>query len=425
MNQLEVLRESLGQCDEIILDALLMRNRIVEDIMVYKEAHDLPVLQPEQEAKQKGWLEARMEGRRHKKEVNDVFASITQNSKRIQSRNLFNYNIFLIGFMGAGKSTISDYLKNALAMDVVEMDQCIVERQGMSISDIFETYGEEYFRELETNLLIEMQSQSNVVVSCGGGVPMRERNVVEMKKNGRVVLLTAKPETILDRVKDSHDRPLIENNKTVPFIADLMEKRREKYEAAAQAALGFFEAAGYTVEDGKLTAAPEGAKLGYQVNIGAGGSGDHPSFLLLKNAADAFAKIGFTLTVNDIAVASELYQSYQSGVAEMWVAAWSATPDPDMYQLYHSKGATNYYKINDSELDEMIVAARQSVDQTYRKSLYKAAMEIIMDWGVEVPVYQRSECFIFSSERINISTLTPDMTPYWSWMSEVETLELN
>lgn len=233
MNQLEVLRESLGQCDEIILDALLMRNRIVEDIMVYKEANNLPVLQPEQEAKQKGWLEARMEGRRHKKEVNDVFASITQNSKRIQSRNLFNYNIFLIGFMGAGKSTISDYLKNVLAMDVVEMDQCIVERQGMSISDIFETYGEEYFRELETNLLIEMQSQSNVVVSCGGGVPMRERNVVEMKKNGRVVLLTAKPETILERVKDNHDRPLLENNKTVPFIADLMEKRRAKYEAAA------------------------------------------------------------------------------------------------------------------------------------------------------------------------------------------------
>ncbi len=233
MNQLEVLRESLGQCDEIILDALLMRNRIVEDIMVYKEAHDLPVLQPEQEAKQKGWLEARMEGRRHKKEVNDVFVSITQNSKRIQSRNLFNYNIFLIGFMGAGKSTISDYLKNALAMDVVEMDQCIVERQEMSISDIFETYGEEYFRELETNLLIEMQSRSNVVVSCGGGVPMRERNVVEMKKNGRVVLLTAKPETILERVKDNHDRPLLENNKNVSFIADLLEKRRAKYEVAA------------------------------------------------------------------------------------------------------------------------------------------------------------------------------------------------
>ena len=77
----------------------------------------------------------------------------------------------------------------------------------MSISDIFEVYGEQYFRDLETNLLIEMQSRTNVVISCGGGTPMRECNVVEMKKNGRVVLLTAKPETILDRVKDSHDRP--------------------------------------------------------------------------------------------------------------------------------------------------------------------------------------------------------------------------
>ena len=233
MNQLEVFRESLGQCDEILLDALLMRNRIVEDIMAYKEEHDLPILQPEQEAKQKKWLEGRMEGRRHKNEVAAVFDEITRNSKRIQARKLFDYNIVLIGFMGAGKSTISEFLKTVFAMEVIEMDQIIAERQGMSISDIFETYGEEYFRDLETSLLIEMQSKKNMVISCGGGVPMRERNVVEMKKNGRVVLLTAKPETILNRVKDNHDRPLLEGNKTVPFIADLMEKRREKYQAAA------------------------------------------------------------------------------------------------------------------------------------------------------------------------------------------------
>ena len=233
MNQLEILRESLGQCDEIILDALLMRNRIVEDIMAYKEANNLQILQPEQEAKQMEWLQKRLENRRHQSEVINVFESITKNSKRIQARKLFDYNIVLIGFMGAGKSTISNYLKNMFAMEVVEMDQVIAEKEGMSIPDIFEVYGEEYFRDAETNLLIEMQSKSNVVISCGGGVPMRERNVVEMKKNGKVVLLTAKPETILDRVKDNHDRPLLENNKNVPFIADLMEKRREKYEAAA------------------------------------------------------------------------------------------------------------------------------------------------------------------------------------------------
>lgn len=233
MNQLEVLRESLGQCDEIVLDALLMRNRIVEDIMAYKEANDIPILQPEQEAKQREWLNRRMEGRRHKDEVTAVFEEITRNSKKIQARKLFDYNIVLIGFMGAGKSTISDFLRTVFAMEVVEMDQIIAEREGMSIPDIFEVHGEQYFRDLETNLLIEMQSRKNVVISCGGGTPLRECNVVEMKKNGRVVLLTASPETIFDRVKDSHDRPVIENNKNVPFIADLMEKRRAKYEAAA------------------------------------------------------------------------------------------------------------------------------------------------------------------------------------------------
>ena len=198
----------------------------------------------------------------------------------------------------------------------------------------------------------------------------------------------------------------------------------DKYAAALEAALGYLEAAGFTVEDGKVTAAPEGAKLEYQVNIGANGSGDHPTFLILKNASDAFATIGMTLTVNDLANASDLYASYQTGVAEMWCAAWQAGTDPDMYQLYHSQGSTNYYQIADDDLDELIEAGRLSTDQTYRKGLYKAAMEIIMDWGVELPVYQRSECVMLSSERVNIDTLAKDMTPYWGWANEVQNLEM-
>lgn len=197
-----------------------------------------------------------------------------------------------------------------------------------------------------------------------------------------------------------------------------------KYEAAKAAALGYFEAAGYTITDGKLTAAPAGAKLEYTVNIGADGKGDHPTFLILKNAADAFAAIGMTLTINDLANPSDLYASYQTGAAELWCAAWQSGSDPDMYQLYHSQGSTNYYQINDSDLDTLIMDARQSTDQTYRKGLYKAAMEIIMDWGVELPVYQRSECYIFSTERINVSTLPTDMTPYWGWLAEVEKIEV-
>ncbi|MCD8014839.1 MAG: ABC transporter substrate-binding protein [Lachnospiraceae bacterium] len=199
----------------------------------------------------------------------------------------------------------------------------------------------------------------------------------------------------------------------------------DKYAAALEAALAYFEAAGYTVEDGVITAAPEGASLSYTVHIGASGSGDHPSFLLLSNASEALASIGITLDINDHANASELYAAYQTGEADMWVAAWQAGTDPDMYQLYHSEGSTNYYTINDEELDELIMAARQTTDQTFRKSLYKSAMEIIMDWGVEVPVYQRSEMFVVSTERVNVDSLAQDMTPYWSWMNEVETIEMN
>ena len=202
-------------------------------------------------------------------------------------------------------------------------------------------------------------------------------------------------------------------------------KSEDKYAAALQAALGYFEAAGYTVENGQITAAPAGAKMEYQVNIGASGNGDHPSFQTLTNAAAALKTIGFTLTVNDMANASDLFASYQSGAAEGWVAAWQSTNDPDMYQLYHSKGSTNYYNIDDPDLDELIMAARQTTDQEARKAMYKEAMEIILDWGVELPVYQRSEATIFSTERVNIDTIAKDQTPYWTYKSELNNLELN
>lgn len=143
------------------------------------------------------------------------------------------HNIFLIGFMGSGKTTVCECLHKMYGMEVVEMDSMISRQEGMSISDIFTEHGEEYFRTLETELLAGLRDQNNIVVSCGGGTPMRENNVALMKKSGRIVLLTARPETIYERVRHSHDRPLLENNMNVPYIAELMEKRREKYEAAA------------------------------------------------------------------------------------------------------------------------------------------------------------------------------------------------
>lgn len=233
MNDLEMYREQLALCDDKIIDALVERNAIVEKIMAYKEEYGMPILQPAQEAKQERRLKDKMEGCKYQDEIYDVFRRIVRNSKRIQARKLFSYNIVLIGFMGAGKSTVSDYLSTMFAMRIVEMDQVIAEREEMSIPDIFATYGEEYFREQETKLLIELQNKKNTIISCGGGAALRAENVAEMKKNGRVVLLTASPETVYERVKDSDDRPVLKENNNVEFIADLMENRREKYEAAA------------------------------------------------------------------------------------------------------------------------------------------------------------------------------------------------
>ena len=207
-----------------------------------------------------------------------------------------------------------------------------------------------------------------------------------------------------------------------------------KYAAAIQAALGFFEAAGYTVENGQVVAAPEGASLEYEVMIPGGGVGDHPSFMVLKLASDAFATIGINLIVNDLSNSNDLWDGLDAGTVEMWCAAWGATIDPDMYQIYYSDvangganagGSTGYYEIRDEELDQLIMDARQSADQTFRKAMYKACLDIVIDWACEIPVYQRQNCVIFSTERVNMATMTPDITTFYSWMGDIQNIEMN
>ena len=142
-------------------------------------------------------------------------------------------NIFLIGYMGTGKSTVAAFISKEYGLDVMEMDEMLVQKEKMSISDIFRTHGEEYFREVETNLLKEICMLKNQVVSCGGGVVLRSQNIEEMKRCGTIVLLSASPETILERVKEDGSRPLLQGNKNLAFITDMLEQRRPKYEGAA------------------------------------------------------------------------------------------------------------------------------------------------------------------------------------------------
>ena len=205
-----------------------------------------------------------------------------------------------------------------------------------------------------------------------------------------------------------------------------------RYAAAKAAALGFFEAAGYTVTDGKLTAAPAGAKLEYECLIPGNGAGDHPVFMALTMAAETFKEIGMNFIVTDLTNSTDLWNGLDAITVDMWAAAWGATVDPDMYQVYHSSnrvgipGATgsNHYRINDEELDTLIMEARKSTDQAFRKPMYKECLDIIMDWAVEIPTYQRQNAIIFSTERVDMSTVTPDITTLYGWMAEIEKLEL-
>ena len=142
-------------------------------------------------------------------------------------------NIFLIGFMGTGKSTIASAICEKYTMDIVEMDETIAKKEGMGIPEIFAKKGEEYFRNLETLFLEEMRQMTNKIVSCGGGIVLRKENISIMKENGWIVLLTASPEEVFERVKNDNGRPLLQGRKNVEAIKELMEVRRVKYEEAA------------------------------------------------------------------------------------------------------------------------------------------------------------------------------------------------
>lgn len=204
----------------------------------------------------------------------------------------------------------------------------------------------------------------------------------------------------------------------------------QKQAAAIAAAKGFLEKAGYVFgADGKIASAPDGAKLSYECVVPAGGSGDHPAWNIITAAAADLMTLGLEIKPKDVSNSNELWNGLEAHTIDMWAAAWGSTIDPDMYQVYHSDSmqgsGSNHYRINDPQLDQLIVAARQSADQTYRRTCYKQCLDIILDWGVEVPTYQRKNLVCFSTERIKIDTLTPDITTYWGWMSDIETLEIN
>ncbi len=151
---------------------------------------------------------------------------------------VYGRKIILIGYMGAGKTTLGRYLAEKNAYDFLDTDAYIIEKAGMSINEIFRVHGENYFRNLETEMLGELiQKNGNMVIATGGGLPLREENQTLLHELGTVCYLRACPDTIYDRVKSSTDRPLLACDNPYEKICNMLKARTPVYESAADICL--------------------------------------------------------------------------------------------------------------------------------------------------------------------------------------------
>ena len=144
-------------------------------------------------------------------------------------------NVILIGFMGTGKTTISEILSNKLHCETLDTDSSIEAKTGKSIDKIFFEDGEDVFRDLESAILEELQSVRETVISTGGGIVLRKENRRQLKHMGVVFLLGARPDVIIDRLKDDIDRPLLQGSKEEKLnrINELMRERERFYRDAS------------------------------------------------------------------------------------------------------------------------------------------------------------------------------------------------
>jgi shikimate kinase len=138
-------------------------------------------------------------------------------------------NIYLLGYMGTGKTSTGKIIASKLGMQFIDLDDFIENSEGLTISDIFKQKGQDYFRDLETEALREVSLFSNMVIACGGGIVLRAENLEVMESKGLPVCLDAAPGVIYQRTRKSSQRPLLNVKNPQEVIKSMLLKRGPFY----------------------------------------------------------------------------------------------------------------------------------------------------------------------------------------------------
>jgi shikimate kinase len=141
-------------------------------------------------------------------------------------------SVVLIGLMGTGKTTVGKMLARQLNKPFVDVDILIEEKLGMTISEVFDEYGEPYFRKIEKEMISEISKSDDVIVAAGGGAVLDDGNMASLKKMGHLIHLFARSEIILKRIGNQHHRPLLETADREERVARLLEQRGPYYDRA-------------------------------------------------------------------------------------------------------------------------------------------------------------------------------------------------
>ena len=147
-------------------------------------------------------------------------------------------NIVLIGYRGTGKSTIAKILSARLKWSRFNLDEAIVQEMGMSIPQMVEKHGWEFFRDVEARIVEKASNKDKTIIDAGGGVVVRPKNIERLRQNGVIIWLKARPETIIRRINDNTDRPSLTGKKSfLEEVQEVLAERAPKYQAAAHVAI--------------------------------------------------------------------------------------------------------------------------------------------------------------------------------------------